>query len=87
MPHSKEVQRLLFKDNPPMPAPAYPGRKSRNRPEGSVLTREEFLQQETDQWLIHVKDNPMYKVTFHWIVVDIYVFHQNKDSFGLLFEV
>ena len=80
MPHSKEVQRLLFKDNPPMPAPAYPGRKSRNRPGGSVFTREEFLQQETDQWLIYVKDNPMYNKTFMADKAKCLIYHLRKSN-------
>ena len=80
MPHSKEVQRLLFKDNPPMPAPAYPGRKSRNRPGGSVLTREEFLQQETDQWLIYVMNNPLYNTTFIADKAKCLIFHLQKSN-------
>ena len=64
MPHSKDVKRLLYSENPPEPAPAYPGRKSRNNTSGSTLTWQEFLQEEADQWVLYVMTKPSYSTTF-----------------------
>ena len=60
----KELFKIRYTDNPPDPAPPYPGKKSRNHPEGSVLTRHEFLQQHSDQWLQYVKDNALFKTSY-----------------------
>ena len=64
MPHDKDVKRLLYSKNPPEPAPAYPGRRSRNNTSGSTLTWQEFVQEETDQWLKYVIKSPSYSITY-----------------------
>ena len=64
MPHSKDVKRLMYSENPPEPAPAYPGRWSRNNTSGSTLTWQEFVQEETDQWLKYVIKSPSYSITY-----------------------
>ena len=46
---------LRAEDNPPEQAPAYQG--------GSVQTKEDFLREQTEQWLQFVKEKPVYQTT------------------------
>ena len=59
---SKRV-KLTGADNPPEKAPKYPGRWSRNNKSGLAISREEYLQQKTDEWFEYVKENPAYRLT------------------------
>ena len=59
---SKRV-KLTEADNPPEKAPKYPGRWSRNNKSGLTISREEYLQQKTDEWFEYVQEKPAYNFT------------------------
>ena len=46
--------------NPPDPAPPYPGAWRRQNKKGSLMSKNDYLQQHTNQWLEYVKKNPAY---------------------------
>ena len=56
--------KITFQDNPPEPAPPYPGKKSRNCPHGILVTKHEYLQQQSDEWLQIMKNHNLYKTTY-----------------------
>ena len=62
--HSKPVTRITVADNPEVKAPAYPGKFRRNNEKGSTITKEEWLQEQTDEWLRHMKGKPAYNKTY-----------------------
>ena len=55
--------KLTKADSPAEKAPKYPGRWSRNNKNGSEITKEEYLQQKTDEWYEHVRKKPAYSST------------------------
>ena len=59
MSHSKLV--IFVSDNPPDRAPCYPTKFNRNNIEGKTMTRDEWLQNHTDIWVMYMKDKPVYK--------------------------
>ena len=63
MPHSKFVPRIKVKDNPEK-APEYPGRFSRNNLGGVTISRDKFLQDQTNKWVRHMSDKQEYKKTY-----------------------
>ena len=64
MPHSQPVTRLKASDNPPEKAPPFPGLWSRDNEQGSTMSKTEFYQDITNQWLEVVKDKPAYSNTY-----------------------
>ena len=55
---------LCVSDNPPRLVARYPGKWGRNNLKGLAITKEEYLDQKTDDWLAHITAaNPSYKVT------------------------
>ena len=62
--HSKPVIRLKATDNPPVPTPPYPGLWHRNNTDGIMISKMEYLQNHTNQWLDYVKNNKSYEETF-----------------------
>ena len=63
MPHHKFVTRNKVKDNPEK-APEYPGRFSRNNQGGVTMSRDKFLQDQTNKWVRHMSDKQEYKKTY-----------------------
>ena len=57
------VSKLLCSDNPPDPALPYPGKWGRNNLKGITLSKQEYLDQKTDEWLAYVSSKPSYQVT------------------------
>ena len=62
MSHSKLV--ISVSDNPPDRAPRYPGKFNRNNIAGTTMTRDEWLQNHTDRWVMYMKDKPAYKQSY-----------------------
>ena len=62
MSHSKLV--ISVSDNPPDRAPRYPGKFNRNNIGGTTMTRDEWLQNHTDIWVMYMKDKPAYKQSY-----------------------
>ena len=56
-------RQLCNSDNPPNHPPRYPGKWSRNNLKGVTISKEEYLDQQIDEWLAYVSANPSYKVT------------------------
>ena len=57
------VSELRCSDNPPDPAPSYPGKWGRNNLRGLTISKQEYLDQKTDEWLAYVGSKPSYQVT------------------------
>ena len=64
MPHSQPVTRITVHDNPKQKAPKYPGKYCRNNKHGVIQTKDEWLNDQTDQWIKHMLNNPAYKKTY-----------------------
>ena len=62
MSHRKLV--ISVSDNPPDRAPRYPGKFNRNNIGGTTMTRDEWLQNHTDRWVMYMKDKPAYKQSY-----------------------
>ena len=64
MPHDKPVIRITASDNPDEKAPQYPGKFRRNNKQGTILSRQEWLKQQTDEWVQHMRVKPAYTETY-----------------------
>ena len=62
MSHSKLV--ISVSDNPPDRPPRYPGKFNWNNIGGTTMTRDEWLQNHTDRWVMYMKDKPVYKQSY-----------------------
>ena len=54
---------IISSDDPPDPAPPYPGKWGRNNLQGLSISKQEYLDQKTDEWLAYVSSKPSYQVT------------------------
>ena len=61
MPNKKK--QIKIADCPKDLALWYPGSWSRNTPEGTLLSREDWLKQEIEKWINHFKGNDVYNQT------------------------
>ena len=50
-------------DCPPLSAPAYPGKYGKNNKRGSLLTREQFLEDVVRRWVEHFQESNKYENT------------------------
>ena len=57
----KKVMRK--EDCPSTVADPYPGKKSRNNPNGTILTKSEFIEKEVENWVEHFKNSDSYHKT------------------------
>ena len=48
-------------DCPQVTAAPYPGAKSRNNPSGSLLSRNEYIEQSVQHWINHFEDSEKYQ--------------------------
>ena len=55
---------LSVADNPPEPAPPYPGKFWRNNKKGVAMTKEQWIQEQVFQWVVYMKDKPAYSRAF-----------------------
>ena len=76
----KSVTRLTVADNPEERAPLYPGKWSRNNLNGSALSKNEYLEEKTSEWLDHVKNKEMYTKTSLADKVKVLVLHLGLSS-------
>ena len=76
----KSVTRLTVADNPEERAPLYPGKWSRNNLNGSALSKNEYLEEKTSEWLEHVKNKEMYTKTSLPDKVKVLVLHLGLSS-------
>ena len=61
MPNKKK--QIKIADCPKDLALRYPGSWSRNTPEGTLLSREDWLKQEIEKWINHFNGNDVYNQT------------------------
>ena len=48
-------------DCPSKAADPYPGKRTRNNPTGSVLTRKQFIEKQVEDWINHIDDSEEYQ--------------------------
>ena len=51
-------------DCPANQAPKFPGKKTRNNPTGTLLTKSEFIEKEIEAWVNHFNNSNMYHETY-----------------------
>ena len=56
------ANQLSVADNP-QPRPIYPGKWNRNNKAGSLLTKEEWMQDQAKLWVQKMQEKPLYKKT------------------------
>ena len=57
-------KEIRYADGPQNSAKAYPGKKSRNNPNGTALTKSEFIASEVEKWVRHFDNSDLYHQTF-----------------------
>ena len=80
-------------DCPSKIADPYPGKRSKNNPAGSLLTRKEYVEKQVQDWIEHFKDSEQYQhelVTskVRYLVQHLKVFNMTyKAALKLLVEL
>ena len=64
MSHDKKVIRITVSDNPNEKAPQYPGMFRQNNKQGTILSRQEWLKEQTHKWVQHMSVKPAYTKTY-----------------------
>ena len=100
MPHSKNVIRITVSDNPNEKAPQYPGPGMfrQNNKQGTILSRQEWLKEQTDKWVQHMRVKPAYTKSYLSDKALVLLSHlsntlitvgpkSNKEDYGLCREL
>ena len=100
MPHSKKNIKITVSDNPNKKPPQYPGPgmfKQINK-QGTILSRQEWLEEQTDKWVQHMSVKPAYTKTYLSDKALVLLSHlsntlitvgpkSNKEDYGLCREL
>ena len=69
---------IKSEDCPDESAPPYPGKKSRNNPEGSLLNKSEFIDSEIDKWVRHFENSEKYHQTYFAVRANYLYCHMKR---------